>query len=641
MRMPVIWAAIAVGCHIGLAAQQVPTFRSRVDLVELDVSVLDEHRRPVRGLTRGDFTVLEDGTAQEVALFEAIDVPDPVAPPAAWMRDVTPDVDTNETRVTRLWAIVLDDALIPLHPYAIKTSVMAARQVIDQLGPQDLAALIFTTDSRKAQDFTNDRTKLLATLEQFHPGWASWRPPPQGVRINVDAQFHTGSVLTLRNTLEILSEQPHHRKAVVWISPGFGLFHFDESTIADALSSNRMLEVGLDVMKLARVVNVPIYGVSPCGLLPVEMPRAASVDTCVTATSGGRATLFGLSTSSGGRPLMDTNDVDTEIPSIFVENSSYYMLGYYPTNARTDGRLRRIEVKTPRDGARVRTRSSYTAPRRPAEPAKSVNEALGRVTAAPIPLAEMPMRATAAPFALPGNARMASVAVALGIREPVPAKAGADRVEVVTELRIGAYTTEGDDKATQRSTARVLLRPGADGDAEYEALSRINLPPGRFRLRIAAHNSVAAKVGSVTVDVIVPDFAREPASLSGVVLGVTPGRPSAPRDLFAPAMPVVPTTQREFGAGDRATAFFEVYQRAGTPVDAALNVRIVDGLDRVALTDTVAIAAGQFTPARTLATAPVRYDVPVDRLAPGRYLLTLEVNILGQALRRDVQFTVK
>jgi hypothetical protein len=145
----------------------------------------------------------------------------------------------------------------------------------------------------------------------------------------------------------------------------------------------------------------------------------------------------------------------------------------------------------------------------------------------------------------------------------------------------------------------------------------------------------------VTVDVIVPDFAREPASLSGVVLGVTPGRPSAPRDLFAPAMPVVPTTQREFGAGDRATAFFEVYQRAGTPVDAALNVRIVDGLDRVVLTDTVAIAAGQFTPARTLATAPVRYDVPVDRLAPGRYLLTLEVNILGQALRRDVQFTVK
>src|SRR5690349_10549 len=57
--------------------QQPPVFRSRSDIVHLDVSVLDKNRRPVRGLTQGDFTVLEDGKPQQVSIFEAIDVPDP------------------------------------------------------------------------------------------------------------------------------------------------------------------------------------------------------------------------------------------------------------------------------------------------------------------------------------------------------------------------------------------------------------------------------------------------------------------------------------------------------------------------------------------------------------------------------------
>jgi hypothetical protein len=41
--------------------QQKPTFRSSVDVVHLDVSVLDRDRKPVRGLTAKDFTVYDDG----------------------------------------------------------------------------------------------------------------------------------------------------------------------------------------------------------------------------------------------------------------------------------------------------------------------------------------------------------------------------------------------------------------------------------------------------------------------------------------------------------------------------------------------------------------------------------------------------
>jgi hypothetical protein len=67
-----------MGLGVAALAQQRPadqrprtasTFRDRVDLVQLDVSVLDRDRRPVRGLTSKDFTVFEDGKPQVICIF--------------------------------------------------------------------------------------------------------------------------------------------------------------------------------------------------------------------------------------------------------------------------------------------------------------------------------------------------------------------------------------------------------------------------------------------------------------------------------------------------------------------------------------------------------------------------------------------
>jgi hypothetical protein len=282
------------------------------------------------------------------------------------------------------------------------------------------------------------------------------------------------------------------------------------------------------------------------------------------------------------------------------------------------------------------------------------------------------MAVTLAPFAIPGT-RTATIAIALGVRQPVPpGDPGAKQTET-TELQISAFTPEGDPRGTQRHTAKVLLRPGATADAEYEVLGRIDLAPGRYRLRLAAHNASTGKTGSVPADIVVPDFTNDPFSMSGVVIGMMPAKPSAPKDLLSSVLPLVPTAEREFGVTDKVTAFFRLYQSGKKPIaGASVVIRIADGRGGTPVNETRPIAVEKFVttePSTTqtvpgapvgrgrgtqgditkpdpfantwLRTADVSYPMPIARLRPGSHLLTFEATLGTTTLRRDVRFSVK
>jgi hypothetical protein len=176
------------------------------------------------------------------------------------------------------------------------------------------------------------------------------------------------------------------------------------------------------------------------------------------------------------------------------------------------------------------------------------------------------------------------------------------------------------------------------------------------------------------VDVIVPDFNRDPASISGVVLGATPGRPSAPRDLFTGILPIIPTAQRSFTEADRATALFYLYQNAGRPLSTAqVAIRIVDSRGAHLVADAQTVAVERFIAAQSqtqryqaptvggtksiptvggagrpveqvaspIRAAEFQYQLPLDRLRAGPYLLTFEATVGEVVLRRDVQFEIK
>lgn len=420
MRIAAFFLAVCLAGAALIAGrpQQTPqtVFRAGVDIVHLDVSVLDRDRRPVRGLTQADFTVLEDGKPQPIVAFASIDVPDAAQPtePAAWVRDVPPDVRTNDIARKpegRLFVLLLDDGLIPPDPAAIASAKQIARLAIDRLGAADQMAVVFTVGHRGAQNFTSDRAKLLAAVDTLNAGYAThmhgwdmavWNDDAQKWQLSVDgdAGYRMGSVRTLESVADTLIAAPQRRKAIIYVSPGV-LADLETNSQPSAIgpdSSQMMRSANADLVgrlpelyRRMQRANVSIYAVDPTGIGGLEgyvmrmaatlaplrgVVRPASLmDDWFNPSSPPPAMdlarrvqrinhdfLETAATNTGGVAITNTNEFSEGVSRIFAENASYYLLGFNPSAAHKPGSLHRLEVRVKRDDVQVRSRTGYLMP---------------------------------------------------------------------------------------------------------------------------------------------------------------------------------------------------------------------------------------------------------------------------------------
>jgi hypothetical protein len=285
----------------------------------------------------------------------------------------------------------------------------------------------------------------------------------------------------------------------------------------------------------------------------------------------------------------------------------------------------------------VRTRNGYEAEK--ASAIAKRKEALAKSPAGValsgiLPTSDLPLHVTAAPFSVPGKKEMA-VAIVVGIRQPIRHSEARARERV--DLLVSAFGVEGKAFGSKRMTADVTLRPGASGLAEYEVLSRIDLKPGRYQLRIGASVGSLSTHGSVYYDIDVPDVSSSPIAMSGLVLSAPGGGEVAPRDALASLMPVIPTTRRSFTASQQVSAFLRLYQGGTRPLASVpLRVEVIDGNDAVVMDRRQEVTPTQFTAART---ANILVPIPVDRLAAGEYLLRI-ADALSGAVHRETRFRV-
>jgi VWFA-related protein len=659
-----------------LAATQRPQFRSGVELVHLDVSVLDKDRRPVKGLTEKDFVILEDGRPQSVAAFSAIDLPDPVPPTTPWMRDVAPDVQRNtEIAERRLISIVMDDATIPADSAMIKSAREIARLVVERLGPNDLASVVFTRDNRNAQEFTSDRARLLKAIDAFEYGGRTIGLPkleggggPTGF-IYAESVAFFASVGTLTRIAESLADLPQRRKAVVYVTVGvpasaevageIAMIGSGADTESGAIA-RRVFDMMQTTYRRAQLANVNIYTVSPAGVGGMEQfiqsERWKGKFIPRYELPGNYSDyLVGIAENTGGRAFPERNEFASALNQVFLENGSYYLLGYSPPNPKMDGKYRRVEVKVNRPDLTVRTRSGYYT-EKPAE-AKKVEEASPLTTALSglLPKSEIGLEAMAAPFAIPGKSEAGVVVVLTVHREAAPRAA---RTKELVDVQVSAFTQEGAARGSMRYGTTVTLRPGPGGPIEFEILTGLTLKPGRYQLRMSAFVGAENRSGSVFYDIDIPDFTRSPVSLSGLLLTADPKPISTDTDRIKAYVPIAPTARRTFRATDQVTAFARIYQ-GGQMLDSSQNraaavtrtpggdtlspvqvvVSVTDSQGTVRIRRTELVARDLFGAADR--TAEFTMPLALKELPPGEYLLTVDASFGRGQARRNIRFKVQ
>ena len=298
---------LIVALAVPAAAQQ-PVFRSTSDVVPLFVTAQDKSGRLITKLTRDDFQVFDNGKPQPLTVFD--NTPQPIR--LIILIDVSGSMAAN----------------LPLLG-------AACAEMIGQLAPGDLARIgYFGTEIAISPKFTRNARELADWLPKTVP-----RDQPTTLWAAVDKaimEFNAAGI-DGRRVIMVLSDSKDsgpQKMGQPFLSP-------------------------LEIIDRANREDVMVYGVGVRSALPMNTGdlRGALASTLPDPSLGRVAD----DTGGGYFELMPRDNLQTTFGRVADELHQQYLLGFAPQVR--DGKTHKLEVKVKQDGAKVRVRKSYKAPK--------------------------------------------------------------------------------------------------------------------------------------------------------------------------------------------------------------------------------------------------------------------------------------
>jgi VWFA-related protein len=315
-----------------------------------------------------------------------------------------------------------------------------------------------------------------------------------------------------------------------------------------------------------------------------------------------------LAENTDGLAVVNTNDLDKGIRRVTDDLTSYYLLGYYSTNTKLDGKFRKINVKVKRPGVDVRARRGYRAATE-----KEVEEAQ---TAAAISESAAPPTAVQSALNTLGGARpgvpvRTAVSYApVGVADGSGARA---RFWVLSELD-PVLARSGEWLGGGTVTVTVL---GPDNSPVEEKTA--TLPAGQRALAVDL-GEIAVPPGELVVRTRLAPAQEGLPYNDTIRIGAVsePGRPLLLRRGPTTGIKYVPTADLQFRRTERL--------RMELPVAASVAAATGEVLDRAGKTMAVPVTAGTRTDGSlTWATA----ELNLAPLAAGDYVLRLKADCGG------------
>ena len=656
---------------------ETPTFRTTTNLVIVNVTVRDKSGKPVDNLKKEDFTLLEDDKPQAISVFELEHLTSETLPaltpsyqppatshqpPTTSHQPPTTSPQPPATRKDRRLLALFFDFSSMQPPEQIRAKDAALKFLNQQMTASDLVAILtFSNRLRVLQDFTDDRELLTSEIQAFRIGEASENAvdgdtgpddtDDSGGFVADESEFNIFNtdlkLIALESAAKKLAMYPE-KKALIYFSSGVSRTGVENESQLRA------------TVNAAVRANVAFYPVDARGLVAMapagDASKASASGTGVFSGKTQRGlrdkfntsqeTLSTLAEDTGGKALLDSNDLTMGITQAQRDINTYYILGYYSTNPAQDGKFRRVKVRVRGDlQAKLDFRPGYFAPKVFQKFTASDKEAqLEEALALGDPFTDLPValevdyfRIAKDKYFIPITARISGSALDLSKKETT-------ELEFIGQIRdtsgrlIGGVRDGITAKFTGDNAAQLARK-----QLQYD--TGVVLPPGDYKLKFLARENQNGKMGTFEMKFNVPDLGkqsntvhmssvvwsnqREPLSASVGSAGTNKKLLEA-HPLVENGQKLVPDITRVFRKDQKLYVYFEVYD-PGAESSPSVTAELMMFRGRTKAFESAPVRQTKVKSGRP-GTLAFEFQLPLANIPPGQY--TCQVSVIDEQARK-------
>lgn len=652
------------------------TFQTSTQLVIETVVVKDKSGKPVEGLIAQDFSITEDGAPQTIRFFEyqKLDqalLESPLAPMAAKIiqvpkltkTQIAPEVPgSTRYRDRRLLALYFDmTAMTP--PDQLRALNAAKKFIRNSMTGGDLMALMQFAGGavQVLQDFTADRARLESIIQTMLVGEdenADTNPndADTGAAFGQDDGefniFSTDRQLAALQTAAKMLGQLSEKKSLIYFASGLRMHGSDNQAQLRA-TVNAAIRSGVSFWPVdARglVAEAPMGDATRGSQGGLAMYTGGAAMSAMSNFQRSQDSLWSLAADTGGKAMLDNNDLAAGIVQAQKSIPSYYIIGYYTSNAALDGKFRKIKITL--NGtltASLDYRQGYYAGKQfknftTVDKERQLEEALMLGD----PVTELTIAMELDYFQLNRAEYFVPLIVKIPGRELALArKGGAERtrIDFIGEIKDNFGVTvqnmrdKVDIKLTGATASELAKRP-----IQYD--TGFTLLPGRYTIKFLARDAETGRIGTYQSKFFIPNLNKEEKRIpiSSVVLSSQrvdlkdalynalkeKDRAETANPLVLDGQKLIPSVTRVFRREKQLFIYLQAYEPGAETLQPLVAfVTFFRGQSKAFETQPLQVSDG---PIRKLKTVEFRFSLPLSKFDPGDYVC--QVTVLDPATQK-------
>jgi VWFA-related protein len=548
--------------------ESTPSFKFEVqrNMVVVRAVIRDPNGRPVSGLQKEDFRLLDNGKPQVISQF-AVETPstptETEAKPARVPSEEEAALEPPPSVLHNYLALYFDDLQMAFDE-VVRARDAAERYLNTGLRRDDRVG-IFTTSGQTVVDFTDDRAALhqalsrirnrplldmdnpgchaeigdyqaylmvherdqyaisIAEEELFHCN-CDFLPPQmrpdcrmrahdqvEGEAVQILDRFATRWQMQLRGIEQLIRRMSvlPGRRSIIYISPGFldNNVRMQISSIVDRALRDNVVINGLDPRGLYTII--PYGDASKQPVLTPDKPilMGKKQQIIIDGITRYAEVMKIFSHDTGGQYFHNSNDLNEGFRQIGSLETVYYVLAYSPDNLKMDGRFHNISVTLANArGMTVQARRGYFAPSQSDDPAKRVKEEIQQVVFSHEEMNELPVEVHTQFFKVSDTDARLSVLARLDIRLLHFRKEEGRNLNLLTFVT-AIFDRDGKFIAAREKLLDLHLHDGSLDELLKTGLTTktsFDIKPGTYLVRQVVRDAEGGQMSSLNRTVEIP-----------------------------------------------------------------------------------------------------------------------------------------